>query len=82
MEFPRHINLHIEHQPHATNYETVGDWLAWNNSHKLADISEDDQREILETGEIWTVQWYPDTPVGFCCVAAATLERALELAKE
>jgi hypothetical protein len=46
------------------------------------DMTPQDKAEILEKEEIWTVQWYPNTPVGFCIVAAATLERALELANE
>lgn len=85
MKLPNHINLHIEHQPHAANYETVEEWLLYNESEpatRFADYPAEDRAAMLAAGEIWTVQWYPNTPVGFCCVAAATLERALELANE
>lgn len=44
------------------------------------DILPEDKAAILTTGEMWEIRWYPDTPVGYCTVAAATLERALELA--
>lgn len=78
MKLPKHVNLTIEHQPHATNYETVDEWLARDEGY--ADICSEDRAKIIETGEIWVIHWYPETPVGFCAVAAATLERALELA--
>lgn len=77
MKLPKHINLTIEHQPHAVYYETAAKWL---EDH--AEVSEADAAEILRTGEVWVIQWYPRTPVGFRAVAAATLERALQLASE
>jgi hypothetical protein len=79
MKLPRHIHLSIEHQPHAVNYQTVEEWLARDFG---GDIAEADRAQMIATGEVWVIQWYPDTPVGFCVVAAATLERALELANE
>lgn len=52
-----------------------------NERHAEAfDILPEDKAAILTTGEMWEIRWYPDTPVGYCTVAAATLERALELA--
>lgn len=76
MKLPKHINLSIEHQPHAGGYETIEEWARGG----LADVTEGDMAEMLRTGDVWLVQWYPNTPVGFLAVAAATLERALELA--
>jgi hypothetical protein len=74
--------MHIEHQPNATNYETVEEWLQYNDEHKFAEITREDRAEMLRTNEIWIVQWYPITPVGFYAVAAATLDKALQLANE
>ena len=83
MKLPRHINLTIEHQPHAMNYQTVAEWLLDRfGSAKGCSIRDADRDEMLRTGEVWQVHWYPDTPIGFHSVAAATLERALERANE
>lgn len=80
MNLPKHINLFIEHQPQATNYETVEQWM--EHGDEYADYPPADRAEMIRTGEVWVIHWYPDTPVGFHAVAAATLERALELANQ
>jgi hypothetical protein len=77
VKLPRHINLIIEHQPHVVNYQTVEEWLADNGGEEC---DSDDRARMIDTGEVWYVQWYPDTPVGFLRAAAATLDRALEVA--
>jgi hypothetical protein len=83
VKLPKHINLTIEHQPQAADYETAEQWL------KRADecsygytILEADRAEMIRTNSVWTLQCYPDTPIGSWCVAAATLERVLELANQ
>jgi hypothetical protein len=76
---PRHIHLAIDHQPHAVMYMTVAEWLEDRDTEHV-DINDADREEMLRTGEVWVVTWYPDTPVGFNSVAAATLDRALEIA--
>lgn len=80
MKLPRHVHLSIEHQPHAVNYQSVEEWLARDGADLELEVGE--RARMIETGEVWVIQWYPDTPVGFCTVAAATLERALELASD
>lgn len=84
MKLPTHISLMIEHQPHACSYETVEEYLkndCCGNSRRC-DYSDEEKLEMIRTGNIWTIQWYPDTPNGFLGVAAATLERALEIANQ
>lgn len=71
----RHISLTIEHQPHAVNYQTVEEWL---DDHP-EQFEPDDCAKMVATGEVWYVIWHPHTPVGFCHVAASTLERAIQL---
>lgn len=82
MKFPKHISLSITHNEHNGYYETAEETLLQWKAHDAVDIQPEDEAEILRTGEIWRIQWYPNTPVGFHVVAAATLERALELANE
>lgn len=80
MKLPKHINLIIEHNPHTAYYQTVRQWL--EDLDNCRRFRSEDAYEMLRADEIWTIQWYPDTPIGSYTVAAATLERALELANE
>jgi hypothetical protein len=79
---PPHVNLTIEHQPHASSYQTVAQWLEDNTLRGFTDITPEDAATMITTGEVWVIQWYPNNPVGFHSVAAATLERALQLAND
>ena len=71
------VNLHIEKDPHTTGYETVEEYLLTEWGNHLNWISDGEKQRAIETGHIWTLQWYPNTPVGFYVVAAASLS-ALE----
>ena len=77
---PRHeASLIIEHQPHKAVYETVEGWIEEPFSYSWP--SEAEKQKAIDTNQVWTLQWYPDTPVGFYCVAAASLEAALKHAR-
>lgn len=78
LELPKHINLSIEHQPHAVCYMTVDQWVGEDSgSIRLVDPD-----EMVRAGEVWLVHWYPESPTGYCAVAASSLERALAAALE
>lgn len=78
MIFPKHVTMHITHNPHLAYYMTVEEYLG-----ELSGINMHEDRErMIATGEIWEIQWYPTTPIGSYTVCAATLGRALELANE
>lgn len=86
MTFPKHINLTIEHNPHKSFYENAGEYIgdkfandAWGDDDF---VSIEDKQKCIETNDFWTIQWYPDTPVGFCYIVASTLEKALEKAND
>lgn len=65
------------------NYQTVAEWLAEVvDGNRYGDVLPQDREEMMRTGDVWVVHWYPDTPVGFHAVAAATLDRAIELAND
>lgn len=84
IKWPEHkCNMHIDHNQHLAYYETVESALSSaRGSHPTYDRRDfPDETEIqkaIATGEVWTIQWYPETPIGFCRVCAATLSRALE----
>jgi len=90
MNLPRHISLTIQHNPHRGVYVPIDKWIedyllsATSGTGFTADevIAPADHAAILATGEVWIISWCPDTPVGSCCVVAATLDRALEFANQ
>lgn len=77
IKLPKHeCSLSIDHNPHKGAYQTIekyieisGDLFDWE--------SDEHKRRSIDTNEIWTIQWYPSTPVGFYCVAAPTLDELL-----
>lgn len=77
MKLPKHINLTIEHNPHAANYQTAAEWLKRDGRGDPVDYD-----EMVRLNEVWLIQWYPNTPVGFNAVVASTLEKALAAAME
>lgn len=82
MKLPRHICLTIQHNPHKGDYQPIEQWLANAIEFSGYDIAEDQRAAILATDEVWTMSWCPDTPVGSCSIAAASLEALLAAAEE
>jgi len=82
VNLPKHINLTIEHNPHKAVYQNVEQWLVAECHDDPDKVNPDDRAAMLATDEVWVIQWYPDTPIGFHIVYAATLPRALERALE
>ena len=72
--------MHIDHNQHLAYYETVEQALDQKTYDRDDFPDEAEIAKAIATGEVWTIQWYPDTPVGFYRVSAATLARALEIA--
>jgi hypothetical protein len=81
LRLPRHIAIAIEHQPHAALGESIEQWLERSKERDLIVVSDYERDEMLRTGHVWFVQWYPDAPTVFKTVAAATLDRALALTR-
>lgn len=85
MDFPAHkAALYLTHNEHKSYHQTVAERV------KSADfgytdacwVSEEQKRKAIDTDDCWTVQWYPETPVGFCILSAADLDVLLAKAKE
>ena len=64
---------------HAADYMTAqecgrytgdeDDFIAW--------ASNDERLKAIGQNSVWTIQWYPDTPIGSYCVGASSLSVAL-----
>jgi hypothetical protein len=77
MKFPEHkASMHLMHNDHLANYSTVKQAIE-NEDHCYREecwISEEEKQKAIETNECWSLQWYPDTPVGFYIQSASNLE--------
>jgi len=85
MILPRHkASLSINHNDHKDYYMTVADLMT--SEHPSLDkdyfVSDEDLQVCIDTNELWEIQWYPDTPVGFYKVCGSTLEIILARAME
>lgn len=84
MEFPKHAcSLSLEHNPQRGVYQTVAQYL--EEIERDAEpiwASPQDRQKAINEDNIWILQWYPRTPVGFQEVAASTLEGVLALAND
>lgn len=69
-------SLAITHNAHKDYYESADLWVQ-DNSGWCQWENEESLQKALTTDSIWTIQWYPKTPVGFICLAAPTLEELL-----
>lgn len=75
-------SLMITCNNNGANYETIKEMLDRDaaNDEKSRYYSDDDfvdigeRQRCIDTNVLWTCQWYPDTPVGFCLLHAATFD--------
>lgn len=76
---------------HACNYTTAQGWRdEWGfyggrNDDRIDWVSDDERERAIAQNSVWTLQWYPETPVGFCCIGAssfgALFSRIMEVSK-
>lgn len=80
LQFPRHdASLSLTHNQHKDYYLTVAQSIA-EREHGYTDdcwVSDEQKQKAVATNECWTLQWYPDTPVGFHLRSAADLDALL-----
>tara|TARA_Y100000034_G_C6833073_1_gene376208 strand:+ start:921 stop:1187 length:267 start_codon:yes stop_codon:yes gene_type:complete len=78
---PAHkAGLSLEHNQHKNVYEKAAQWIEEN---EWCDWENDEAKQkAIDTDEIWTLQWYPETPVGFCAVAAPTLADLIRIVND
>lgn len=82
MNWPLHkAALHLTHNDHKSYYLTVAEAIH-NKDHGYVDcwVSAEQMQKAIDTDECWTLQWYPETPVGFCLLSAADLDVLLKAA--
>jgi hypothetical protein len=72
---------------HACSYATAQRWLdEWgfygggSTDDRIKWPSNEERLKAISENSVWTIQWYPNTPVAFSCVGASTFEAAAEFA--
>lgn len=79
VNFPAHkSSMLVEHNGHKVNYETVADHLSFSQEHPGEWRSHEDRAKAIAADDIWMLQWYPETPVGFHRRYASTFEGLFE----
>lgn len=80
IKLPKHkCDLKIHHNEPRAYYQTVAEYLEYHGENIISMWSSDSAMEkCIETNEIWTMHWYPNTPLGCYMVAAPTLEELLD----
>lgn len=81
MYLPEHkAGLSLTHNEHRNYYQSAREAIAeWDDGY--ADWPPGEMEKAIATDSIWVLHWYPNTPVGFNCVAASTLEAVLDAAR-
>ena len=87
MKLPRHkCGLFLTHNEHRDYYESAEEWIADqtcdDGGSRMGWENEEAKARAIATDEVWTLHWYPDTPIGFFEVAAPTLEELLAYAEK
>lgn len=83
MKLPSHkCGLYLEHNVHKDYYDSPEKAIEDMDSLECPPDWESTEHKAraVTTDQIWTLQWYPDTPIGSYSIAAPTLEELLEFA--
>ena len=79
MKLPKHkCGLYITHNEHLDIYQPIIEAVGEVGDEEWA--TKDSRERAIETNSLWSIQWYPDTPIGFCKVYGATLSETLKAA--
>ncbi len=68
----------MSHNGHKNYYESAHVYIQGRLDKCFE--SEDAKKRAIETDEIWELQWYPETPIGFHIVAAPTFDECIDYA--
>lgn len=77
MQFPQHkCGLYLSHNEHKDVYETVEDF------YEPVQFPEGEWEKAVAADNVWSLHWYPDTPVGFYRVCASSLDAIQDAIKD
>ena len=72
---PRHkCGLYLTHNENRDCYQTVSEWIDAIGIDDDEWVSSDEKEKSIADNELWSLHWYPDTPVGFCRILASSFD--------
>lgn len=76
----------INYNHHSINYYNAKEWLE-EGHHGDVDCNDDfvspeERQKAIDNNSIWSIQIYPNTPVGSYTVAASTLQACVDFLME
>lgn len=78
---PYEVSCYLEYNEHKSDSRLEYYFRCFDI--KVEDFrSEDDYNKSVETDELWSLQWYPNTPVGFCKIYGSTSDKISERISE
>ena len=83
LKWPSHkASLHLTHNQHLAYYMTVEECMHQGDHGYREDdwVSPEQKQKAIETNDCWSLQWYPETPLGSCILVAADLDILLAAA--
>lgn len=70
LHLPAHeCGLYLVHNEHKDVYQSVEDFYDEEDF-----TSEEEWKKAIKENSVWSLQWYPRTPVGFGRICASSLE--------
>lgn len=83
ISWPKHeASMCLTHNEHKAYYRTVDEAIREEDHGYTHDcwVSPEQRQKAIDTNECWTLQWYPETPIGFHILSAADLDVLLKAA--
>ena len=79
MNFPEHkCGLYLTHNAYRDYHLSIEEAVAqFDSDYRRNSWLPGEREKALATGDIWELQWSPNTPVGFQLRLAASLEAVL-----
>ena len=80
MDFPECMSMEIQYNDHKNCYETAEEYF--ENDFLRQEVTDEDYEKCVELNTVWSIRWYPSTPIGFYSIYTYSLERCLEILHE
>lgn len=84
--FPDHAcSLELQHNEFKSDYSTAEKWILHcdeiGEDGAVPDWeSSEHKKRAIDINEVWTLRWYPNTPIGFNYIAAPTFDELIKFA--
>lgn len=78
--FPKHISLHIEHNPHVEDGQDAATWLDEERQFFGASFPDEHFAQMVTANEVWIIRWLVEPGDAGHAVFAHSWEAALERA--